>query len=476
MTGSLNSITSTAASGMRASQLGIAVLSENIANAGVAGYTSKRLDLSTFHVGGDTSGVRTGLVSRSVDEALQTSLWTSASRVGALGVRSQVLQAVNATQGAPGDGTSIADVVATLQSKFTLLQAQPSGATLQASVAASAGALAETLNRTSAAIIHERNGVQDRIVAVVDTLNAALDTVQATTTDIIKAVGAGEDSANLQDERDAALRSLSGLLDLHYDKQANGDLVILGRNGFSFPLEARFATEPTVLAAASSYAPGSTAVPPVLLLDGNPATPAEDVTRQLSGGELGELIKLRDATLPSYTASLDALSAKIANRFASQGLQLFTDGTGAATLTAYPGLAGHIQVNPAVLADPSLIRDGTPPSPFPLNPPGGPAGFADLIGRVLTAAFSGSPGSSSLAADAQSFVSRQSAAAGQATGELTGAQSYQTRVATQLSDSSAVNVDHEMGLMIQLQNSYQANARVVQATQALFLALLDATR
>ena len=73
-------------------------------------------------------------------------------------------------------------------------------------------------------------------------------------------------------------------------------------------------------------------------------------------------------------------------------------------------------------------------------------------------------------------MSRQSAAAGQATGELAGAQSYQTRVSTQLSDNSAVNVDQEMGLMIDLQNSYQANARVVQATQALFLALLEATR
>ena len=184
----------------------------------------------------------------------------------------------------------------------------------------------------------------------------------------------------------------------------------------------------------------------------------------------------RDELLTTAHESLDALSAKVANRFAAQGLQLFTDGGGSSPLAAYPGLAERIQVNPAVLADPSLVRDGTPPSPFPLNPPGGPAGFADLIGRVLSATFPSSPASTGLAADAQAFVSRQSAAAGQATGELAGAQSYQTRVSTQLSDNSAVNVDQEMGLMINLQNSYQANARVVQATQALFLALLEATR
>ncbi len=476
MTVSLNSIASTAASGLRASQLGIAVLSDNIANAGVAGYTTKRLDVSTFRVDGDTNGVRTGLVSRSVDDALQTSLWTSTSRVEALAVRTQVLQAVNATQGTPGDETSIADAVSNLQSKFTLLQAQPSGATLQASVAAAAEALAGTLNRTSDAITHERNGVQGQIVSVVDTLNAALDTVRATTSDIIKAVGAGEDSANLQDERDAALRSLSGALDLHYDKQANGDIAILGRNGLSFPLDARLATDPSVLSPASSYAPGSAAVPPIFLLSSNPAVPPEDVTRQLSGGRLGELVQLRDTTLPSYSSSLDTLSARIANGFAAQGLRLFTDGGTATVLSAYPGLSGQIQVNPAVLATPSLVRDGTSPSGFPVNPPTGPAGFADLIGRVLTSTFPGSSGSPSLTASAQSFVALQSTAAGQATGELAGAQSYQTTVATRLSDGSGVNVDHEMALMIQLQNSYQANARVMQTTQALFTALLDATR
>lgn len=476
MSGSLNSITSTAVSGMRASQLGIAVLSDNIANAGVAGYTAKRLDLSTFEVNGDTNGVRTGLVSRSVDEALQSSVWTSTSRVGALTVRSQLLQAVNATQGTPGDGTSIADAVSALQSKFTLLQAQPSGATLQSSVVAAADTLARLVNRTAVAITYERNGVQGQIVSAVDALNAALDTVRVTTRDIIKGIGDGENTANLQDKRDVALQSMSNTLDLHYDKQANGDITILGRNGFSLPLDDRFSTDPSILSPASSYAPGSTAVPAILLLSSNPAIPPADVTGQLSGGRLGELVQLRDATLPSYTTSLDALSAKIANKFTASGLQLFTDGVRTGTLSADPGLSGQFQVNPAILANPSLIRDGTSPSSFPINPPGGPSGFSDLIGRVLTSTFAGSAGSSSLTADAQVFVAQQSTAAGQATEDLGGAKSYQTTLVSRFSDGSSVNVDHEMATMIQLQNSYQANARMVQTVQALFTALLDATR
>lgn len=476
MAGSLDSITSIAASGLRASQLGIAVLGDNVANAGVAGYTGKQLDLSTFTVSGRAGGVRTGLVSRSVDAALQTSIWTSTSRVGALAARSEVLQAVNATQGTPGDGTSMSDELAALHSALTNLQAQPSGATLQAAAAASAASLAGAISRTADEIIHQRSGVQEQILVAVDGLNSALATVRSTTIDIIRAKGADQDTADLEDTRDEALGQLSTLLDLHYDKLANGDLTVLGRSGFSLPLDGHFSTSASSLAPAMAYAPGGTAVPPILLSSGNPSIPPVDVTTQTTGGRLGELIRLRDSTLPGYTASLDDLSAKLANRFSAQGLQLFTDGSATTPLTAYPGLSSRLQVNPAILAAPSKMRDGTGSGGYAANPSFGPGGYHDLLDRIAEATFQGTTSQPSLGTLAQSFISQQATAAGQATGDLEGARAYQTTVATRFADGSGVNVDHELGLMIRLQASYQANARVIQTSQALFEALLEATR
>ena len=456
----------------RASQAGIAVLSDNIANAGVAGFTAKRLDVSTFLTGTQTNGVRTGLVARSVDAAVQASIWSSASGVRALEVRSEVLLAVNATQGGPEGGTSIADAVSGLQTSFTQLQVQPSNQAQQAGVTAAADALARTINRTADAVTRERNGVQDGIVAAIDSLNTALGTVQETTRDLIRATASGEDTASLEDRRDKALLTLSGLLDLRYDKQGNGDVTILGRNGFSIPLGSRFATESAALSPATRYAPGSNAVPPVLLQSENAAAPAVDVTKLLSGGELGELIQLRDTTLPGYTESLDAFALKLADKFNTQGLALFTNPTGVVPTTINPaGLSSLMRVNPLVAATPSLVRDGAP-----ADPAAGPAGFTGLIDRVLNASFAGTAGTPSLAASAQAFVSAQSAAAGRAGNDLTGAKSFYATVSARFSDGSAVDVDYEMGLMIQLQNSYQANARVFQTTQALFQSLLDATR
>lgn len=251
MSNSLTSILSNAASGMRAAQASVAVVSDNIANAGVAGYTAKTQESSAFLVGDQTSGVRTGLVSRSVDEALQASLWSQASRVGALTVRSQVLTSVNATQGAPGDSTSLADALTGLQNSFTELQAQPSSQTQQAAVVTAATTLARTINETAGSITAQRNNAQSQIVTSVDTLNSALAEVQATTRDIIVAKGSGSDTAALEDRRDQALQTISDHIDVHYDKQANGDVTILGRNGFSIPLDSRFSTAAATLAPAA---------------------------------------------------------------------------------------------------------------------------------------------------------------------------------------------------------------------------------
>ena len=470
MSGALNSIMMNAASGLKAAAAEISVLSDNIANAGVVGFTAKKLDVATFEVGGQSNGVRTGQVSSSVDAAVQASVWSAASSVGAATVQSQVMQAINATQGTPGDGGSLADAVSALHASFTQMQAQPSAQAQQSAVVAAAATLANAINSTANTIASERNSVQTQIVSSVDAFNSALATVASTTKQIMAAVASNGNVADLEDQRGSALKTMSGLLDLHVSKQADGDISILGQNGISIPLDGKFVTQSASLTPADSYAPHGTAVPPVLLQSSNPTIPPSDVTSQLTGGQLGQLIQLRDTTLPAYTASLDAFSAKLANQFSMQGLQLFTNGSATTPLASDPGLSSLIQVNQAVVASPSLVRDGTTGAANP----SGLAGFTGVIDNVLGATFTAAPGATTLLADAQSFVSRQSVDTATAAANLTNTASYQTTVSSALSNGSGVNVDQQMGLMIQLQNSYQANARLIETTTNMFNVLLAA--
>ena len=288
MSGSLGSIINSASSGLAAAKAGIAVISNNVANAGVTSYTTQTQDVSSFDVGGQSNGVQTGVVSTSINAALLASFLSLASSVGGASVESQVLTAINETQGTPGGGTSLADAVSALQSSFTTLQADPSSQAQQTAVVTAANTLAGTINTTASTIAAQENSVQSQIVSSVSTLNSALATVQSTTQQIIAATASGGSTANLEDDRNAALQTLSNTLDLQYSEQPNGDISISTQNGLSIPLDSTFSTQ----AAVSSAAPGGSTIPAIMLQSGNPDTPPVNVTSQLTGGSLGALIQL----------------------------------------------------------------------------------------------------------------------------------------------------------------------------------------
>jgi flagellar hook-associated protein 1 FlgK len=221
---------------------------------------------------------------------------------------------------------------------------------------------------------------------------------------------------------------------------------------------------------------------------------------------------LRDTTLPTYQAGLDEFSETLASRFAAQGLTLFTDpsgnvpsGGGSPVQSTYVGFAAEIQVNPAVQTDPSLVVNGnvsvagspTGAAAFTPNPSTGPAGFTTLITNVLNYTFgadaqSGVPqptvnttglgatgtltepyaAPDTLAGFATALTGAEANDSATTTGQLSTEQAVQTTLTNQLTSQSGVNLDQQMSLMIQLQNAYGANAKVMDVVQNMFTQLL----
>jgi flagellar hook-associated protein 1 FlgK len=249
---------------------------------------------------------------------------------------------------------------------------------------------------------------------------------------------------------------------------------------------------------------------PAIMLGGR------DVTRQLRGGQIGANITLRDTTLPTDQAELDEFAQNLASRFDAQGLTLFTDpngavpaGGGVPVQAGYVGFAAIVQVNPDVLATPSLVRDGSHvvvgnpagASTFVPNAPGGPAGFNTMITRVLNFALgaeaqSGVPQPASntaglgaggnlnapyvapptLGGIAATLVAAQAQDSATTQAQLGTEQAVQTTLTTKLSAETGVNMDTEMSSMIQLQNAYGANAKVISAVQAMWTQLLNSVQ
>jgi flagellar hook-associated protein 1 FlgK len=168
----------------------------------------------------------------------------------------------------------------------------------------------------------------------------------------------------------------------------------------------------------------------------------------------------------------------------SAQLPLFTDGSQPITgvLTAAgsqtTGLAGRIQVNPAVVASPtSLVAysssttagDATRPN-FILNQ----LTDASLTYSPDTGIGSASaPYSGALADYMSQVVNQQSQASTAATNLQQGQDTVLSALQQRFNDQSGVNIDTEMSNLIALQNAYGANARVMTTIQQMMSMLLQ---
>ncbi|MBV8402476.1 MAG: flagellar hook-associated protein FlgK, partial [Acetobacteraceae bacterium] len=374
----------------------IALVSQNVANASTPGYAREIAEQQEITADGVGMGVRTGPAQRDVDALLQQSSLSENATVAGLQARQTALQAIDAVQGTPGQGSNIPSLLGSLQDAFSTLGNDPSNQTQQQAVVSAANTLASGINAQSNAIAEQRQAAQDAIVQDVGSLNSTLDTIGALSRQIVSLKAAGQSTADLENQRDDALQTLSQIVDVKVLEQNDGNVMLVTGSGLSLPTDQPdpFSTSAANLGAGAYYPGGGV---PAITLGG------VDVTEQITGGSLGENITLRDTTLPTMQSELDEFSQNLASRFDAQGLRLFSDpsgnvpsGSGIPVQASYVGFSAAITVNPAVQAGPSLVRDGTQAvagsptgaSAFTPNPPGGPAGFTALITRVLDYALS----------------------------------------------------------------------------------------
>jgi flagellar hook-associated protein 1 len=194
--------------------------------------------------------------------------------------------------------------------------------------------------------------------------------------------------------------------------------------------------------------------------------------------------------LGSAAATVNAASTTATTTSLTSGnaqLPLFTDGnslyTGQITAAGsqMTGLAGRISINPAVLANPSAL------SVYSTSPPtaSGDNTRPDFLFSQLTSAtFDYSPktglGSSSAPFNGtitdymQQFLSQQGNASTLATQLQQGQSVVVSTLQQKFNSTAAVNIDTEMANLIQVQNTYAANAHIMSVVQSMMQSLLQA--
>ena len=206
----------------------------------------------------------------------------------------------------------------------------------------------------------------------------------------------------------------------------------------------------------------------------------------LSGSGSSQTLSITSA---SSGVTVNAVSSTTTNTATASGVPqfaLFTDAgtayTGQYTAAGneMTGLAGRITINPAVLNNPSILSNYQGSSTA-----AGDNTRSDFMFTQLTSAsFSYSPSTglgsaaqpfkSTLSNYLQSFISQQGNASTLAT-QLQQGQAVVVNTLQQKFDSTAKpNIDTEMSNLIQVQNTYAANAHIMSVVQSMMQTLLQA--
>ncbi len=328
---SITAIRSIATSALLASQVQMRVAASNIANADTEGYTRKTATQIATVTGSQNSGTSIAEISSTVDKFLlrdliaSTSDLASAKTLADFTDRLQSMFGTVSTNKQPS--TSLADSLMAIESALIALANTPESSTLATTALTTISTLVGQLRETSNGVQGLRADADQQISDGIDTINEALETIDSLNETIIIAKARGDSIADLEDERNQALKTLAGLIDVSYSVSSNGRMQIATTSGIAL-------VDSTVHTL--NYTPASdvnaNTVFGAITIEGT------DVTSGLTNGAIGTLLTLRDDILPDVQDELDALASTLISAFN----EVYNAGT---PLPAPDSLTGHTAVD-----------------------------------------------------------------------------------------------------------------------------------
>jgi flagellar hook-associated protein 1 FlgK len=471
----LSTSLNTAISGLNATQVGIGVVSQNVANAGTTGYVRRTVS-NADSLSGLTIGVQNTQVQRLLDKIVQHQLWQEASGAAYTATRAGALSNLDKLYGAPGSATALDTVFNKFTSALQELQNDPSSYSLRSQVIDNATQLARQLNTLSGGVQTLRSQAEAGLangVAKVNDLLGALTKVNA------RIVGSPNDSATaaLRDQRDLILSELSQYVDIKTTEDARGSISVVTGSGtqlFDGQAAVSFGfDEHSGLTAGDQWStdPALRGVGTITIRDASGNVSDAIANRIFRSGEIAANIELRDRTLVQAQAQLDEIAAHLAEALGVGGDPVFVDGAGNTPYAggaAKTGLAGRIAVNDDIVQNRALL----------LGPVGTQAGDATRPAALLAALTQDERSFAPLGLDGSTtgttgtiagFIQRVVSSQGQAVEAARrldeGQQVALASIQSRFQETAQVNVDQEMSMLIELQTAYAANARIISTVK-----------
>jgi flagellar hook-associated protein 1 len=466
-----------------------AVASRNIANVNNTDYSRKTAVVTSLSSG----SVAISTYNRAADKLLLDKLLAASSNSAASDSVLNGLKQLSETVGDPESGSSPAGMIGKFRTALQVYEQNPSDQTLAQNAVRSAGDLVRSLNSATGIIQDVRKQADSGMSDSVARINNLLQQFKVANDAIVRGVGNAEDLAENLDTRDKTMKLLSEEIGIRSVTRSNNDIALYTDSGVtlfeSIPRTVTMNPTTSMAAGVSGNA---------VYVDGVDVTsPASSMA--IRSGNLFGLAKIRDEVSIVYQSQMDEVARGLIEAFAESdqsAVPVLPNATGIFGYSGSPavpasgvtvaGLAGDIRLS--TLVDPaqgglaSRLRDGgINGAAYSYNATGA-AGFSGRISALINS-FGATRGfDPATQLDAQgSLLSFGTASSGwleEARQQASSASDLQTTMKSRSGDAlqrvNGVNIDDEMTVMLQLERSYQASARLISTVDKMLEALLQA--
>jgi flagellar hook-associated protein 1 FlgK len=450
--GSLSSSLNIAIGSMLAEQGAIETTSNNIANVNTPGYSRQRANLAEntpVEVGGITygTGVQLQDVTSLRDSILDIRVNQETQQQGQLNAfisgGQQIQSLFNETS-----GTGLQAPITALFSSFQQLSVNPNDLTTRQGVITAAQNLARAFNQVSSNLTTQRQNTDLAVKQSVSAINSLTTQIAQVNLQVASALGSGSNAGPFIDQRQQLINQLSNYVDVSEIDAGNGSITLTTSNG-----------TPLVVGG-QSFA---------LTTKADPTTGYQDIysgsnniTSQLTSGQLAGQLQIRDQEIPGIQNSLDTLAYNLSNAVNTQQ-QAGYDLNGAAggplftPLTQQAGAAASLSV---AITDPGKIAASGSAAP---GSTGDNQNANALLGLQNQQSVNG-----------QTPLDYYSGIVFKIGNDVSSAQTQQqsgSLVLQQIQNLqggvSGVNINEEAANLIQFQNAYQASAQVTSVINTL---------
>ncbi len=475
ISGALNN----ALSGLNTTSRMAEVVSSNLSNALTDGYGRRSVDLASASLGGvSVTGIK-----RHVDAGLLADRRLADAALSGQQRSVETLNRLEKIVGDPEDPGGLNARLAAFEQSLINASSDPASEHRLSNVVSRLQALTEALHENNRSIQNLRVEADQSIARDVEDLNSALLQVGELNKDILRLKSTGNDISSVLDARQKVVDRIAEIVPIREIPRDNDTIALMTTTGTTL-LDGRavqFGFEPTpTITADMTLTSGALSG---VTLDGVPIDSADGIGR-LDGGSLGAAFTLRDQTLTEAQAALDGLAGDLIARLQDPGTDptlvagdagLLTDQGAPLDILDIPGLAGRIAINtsvdPAQGGDLSALRDG-------LNAAApGPVGSATQLDRWIDALQSqrgdlpGMPARSAAGHFAE-FTRDVGSARLQSEESLSFASArWDTLREAELADG--VDSDQQLQILLQVEQAYAANARVIQTVDFMMQRLME---